>query len=72
MMYVCVEHTFMFKHLRSNVHLHDIIIFFFFFKQMENIDDDTTPQITNDKDKHKGIHIYRQTHRNRLVYRYEQ
>lgn len=35
------EHTFMFKHLRSTVHLHDII---FFFKQMENIDDvhDTT------------------------------
>lgn len=31
MMYVCVEHTFMFKHLRSNVHLHDIIIIFFFF-----------------------------------------
>lgn len=41
MMYVCVKHTFMFKHLRSTVHLHDII---FFLNRWKNIDDvhDTT------------------------------
>lgn len=41
MMYVCVKHTFMFKHLRLTVHLHDII---FFLNRWKNIDDvhDTT------------------------------
>lgn len=40
MMYVCVKHTFMFKHLRSTVHLHII----FFLNRWKNIDDvhDTT------------------------------
>lgn len=68
MMYVCVKHTFMFKHLRSTVHLHDII---FFLNRWKILMMYTTPQITNDKTNTKA-YIYRQTHRDRLVYRYEQ
>lgn len=54
-MYVCVKHTFMFKHLRSNVHLHDII--FFFLKTDGKYWWCTTPQITNDKTNTKA-YIY--------------